>query len=390
MNETEDRSGAADIVIAGAGLSGVCAAVTAARRGARVMLIERDAAPGGTAAGLRQRFLCGLFGNASDMPRACLNPGLSDEIMARMSPNTRPQRMGQVWLLPYEPVQMVKLLATLLKAEKNIIVKYSSTITSCRLQDDRISVVRYICRGRSHNVEGSAFIDAGAGILLEQSAEAQPAGRLSLPLAGFALDLGGVDWDEMLPVRVPYVLYGAVQRGELPVYARWTAASFDAVSKSVQLKVSLPAGKALSAARQMSRVIVKILRQELPAFRSAALVWQATRVFARDGVRLRGKYILKDKDVITGKSFNDGVIKGAWPVEFWDPRQGPTYRYCRKDHYELPLRSLVSRNVSNLLAAGRSVSAEPGALASLRVGGLCLATGEAAGRAAIDLGRKML
>ncbi len=384
MNKIVKKQNKSDIVVAGAGFAGVCAAVAAARRGARVTLIEKESSPGGTAMGLRHRFLCGLFRNSSERPKKYLNSGLTKEFCERLSTGAQPVRMGKVWLLPYDPQHLAILLDDLLDHEKNIKVSYCSKINACSFQQGRIESVRYFQHGKYYYTKATVFIDAGAGILLQKCPTARLPVTSQRQMSGFAIELVGVPWDDVLPIRVPYVLYQAVRRGDLPLYARWTAVSASEHKKHVYLKLSLPVTVTLPLAKKMSMAIVKTLRQELPAFRAGKISWYAQDVFPRDGDRLRGQYVLKDEDVLEGKKFSDGIMKGAWPMEFWDLKRGPTYKYPDKDYYELPLRSITAKNVSNLFAAGRFVSAEPGAHASLRVGGLCFAMGEAAGNAAVE------
>ncbi|MBF0384420.1 MAG: FAD-dependent oxidoreductase [Candidatus Omnitrophica bacterium] len=373
-----------DIVVVGAGLAGVCAAIIAARRGARVTLIEKENIPGGTAAGMRHRYLCGLFLNSDVLPRKYLNGGLTKEICEGLSPGVQPVRMGKVWLFPCDPQRLVIVLEEFLKHEKNIKVLYSSKILTCNYRGRHIESVRYSHHGKYRELKAAVFIDAGAGILLQKCGAAQLSDSTECPMSGFSLEMVGVTWDDVLPIRVPYVLYQAVKQRRLPLYARWTVVSTTENKERLYLKLSVPAGTKPALAKKISFAIVETLRRELPAFNSGKIAWQAHDVFSRDGDRLEGEYILKEKDVIKGKKFSDVIMKGAWPIEFWDPKRGPTYKYPNEDYYELPERSVKAKNVSNLFSSGRSVSAEPGAQASLRAGGLCLATGEAAGNAAVD------
>ena len=100
----------------------------------------------------------------------------------------------------------------------------------------------------------------------------------------------------------------------------------------------------------------------------------------RDGRRLSGKYVLTADDVVGARKFDDPAARGAWPIEFWDQHKGPRYEYVPDDDwYEIPLRSLQSQSISNLLCAGRCISASTRALASTRVMGICMVLGEAAG-----------
>jgi hypothetical protein len=382
MRKILNRRNNSDVVIIGAGLAGVCAAITAARRGAQVTLIEKESVPGGTAIGMRHRFLCGLFLNSKSFPRKYLNQGLIDEFCKCLSPS-KPVRMGKVWLLPYDPQRLVIVLDNLLFREKNIQVAYSSMVSSCSCKQGRIESVKYSHRGKDYKLVAKSFIDAGAGILIQMCKATQSLDISERQMSGFSIEMAGVTWEEDLSIRVPYVLYQAAKRGELPLYARWTSVTSHEKKGKIHLKLSLPALATFTLAKKISTAVVRILRQDLPAFHSGKIVWKAEDVFARDGDCLRGKYVFKDNDVLLGKKFSDGIMKGAWPMEFWDLKRGPIYKYLNEDYYELPKRSLTAKNVSNLFAAGRLVSAESGAQASLRAGGLCLAMGEAAGNIAV-------
>ncbi|MFH0753949.1 MAG: FAD-dependent oxidoreductase [Candidatus Omnitrophota bacterium] len=373
-----------EVVVVGAGLAGVCAAVSAARLGARVTLIEREPVAGGTTTGLRHQYLCGLFINSKGMPKHYLNPGLPQEIGGRLSPRIRPLRMGKVWLLPFAHDRLMSVLTNLLTREKNIKVLYSSRVIACVHKDGQIQSVQVACGKKPFQVKAEVFIDAGTGVLLKECGAVQCFEASKRQLSGFACELGDIPWDDVLPVRVPYVLYQAVMQGALPLWSRWTSVS-RLGHQGVHLKFSLPAESRLSLAKALCGKVLKVLRRELPAFQEARIMWRAGDVFSRDGDLLRGKYILLDQDVTTGKKFPDAVIKGAWPMECWDPARGPVYQYPESAYYEMPLRCLQAKGVVNLLAAGRCVSATPMAHASLRVGGLCMATGEAAGRAAVAI-----
>jgi len=97
-----------------------------------------------------------------------------------------------------------------------------------------------------------------------------------------------------------------------------------------------------------------------------------------------GRYELTREDVLSGRKFEDAVARGSWPIELWkEGRPGATYEYLEDGQsYDIPLRCLQAQDLGNLFVAGRCLSASHEALGSARVIGTCLATGEAAGRAA--------
>ena len=103
-----------------------------------------------------------------------------------------------------------------------------------------------------------------------------------------------------------------------------------------------------------------------------------------------GRYELTRDDVLSGRKFDDAVARASWPIELWqEGHLGATYEYLEDGQtYDIPLRCLQARDVDNLFMAGRCMSATHDALGSARVIGTCLATGEAAGKAAAGVAER--
>ena len=118
-------------------------------------------------------------------------------------------------------------------------------------------------------------------------------------------------------------------------------------------------------------------------FRASDIAETSGTVLEREGIRLKGKIVLSEDDVRSGRKFSDAAARGCWPMEFWGSEIGVNYSHVKGDGtFDIPLRALKSENIGNLWAAGRAISADSMALSSARVIGTCIATGEAAGRAA--------
>jgi hypothetical protein len=143
----------------------------------------------------------------------------------------------------------------------------------------------------------------------------------------------------------------------------------------------------LTAAEQEGRrralAVARVLRT-LPAFERAFVSHAAPQVGVRESRRVIGRYLLTREDVLSARTFEDAVARASWPIELWEEgRLGASYEYLEDGQsYEIPLRCLRARDVANLFVAGRCMSASHEALGSARVIGTCLATGEAAGKAA--------
>jgi len=121
----------------------------------------------------------------------------------------------------------------------------------------------------------------------------------------------------------------------------------------------------------------------MPSFKRIPYCRDLTMVLNREGLRVSGEYTLKTTDVIKGRKFSDGVVKNAWPIEFWDQKKGPQYQYLKSgEYYQIPIRCLKAKDILNLYCAGRCISVSQEALGSTRVMGTCMSLGEEAGFAA--------
>jgi len=227
---------------------------------------------------------------------------------------------------------------------------------------------------------GNAAFSALAGAPLLAAA---PENR---QLGGFVVQVQGCRGDDMTAVSVPYLLHKAAGEGIVPPSFRFTAWEPEIGSPDRGfLKFSVPPAGDLPPAlvREFSERAIAYLRAHLPAFAAASVERTSGRVFAREGSRIQGEYVLTEEDVLNGRKFDDGLVKNAWPIEFWDPRRGPVYKYLIEgDYYEIPFRCLRPVGMLNLLAAGMCLSSTQAAHASARVVGPCIALGEKAGQAA--------
>ncbi|MCD6282364.1 FAD-dependent oxidoreductase [bacterium] len=130
--------------------------------------------------------------------------------------------------------------------------------------------------------------------------------------------------------------------------------------------------------------LVKWLRGNVPGFKKAELAQVAAEIGVRESYRIRGKYLLRGRDVVTGAKFPDAVTTAYYPVDIHSPGGSRLKFEILKEPYQIPLRALESRQFRNLFAAGRCLSADSLAFASARVAPIAMALGEAAGKAAAE------
>ena len=103
----------------------------------------------------------------------------------------------------------------------------------------------------------------------------------------------------------------------------------------------------------------------------------------RESARWKGDYVLTAQDLRESRRFDDEVALAGWPLEFRETARGPKFVYFDKpEPAGIPARSLRTHEVPGMFFAGKCLSCDHEALASVRVMGTCLATGQAAGRLA--------
>lgn len=377
-----------DVLVVGAGVAGVPAAVAAARAGARTLLVERREFPGGACvAGLHQ-FICGLYLNGDPPSDQLLNRGLTAEICGLIADDRnaprRAMRIGRVDVLPCSHGQFRDVLSGLIKREHSLESLFGTIVTSARFDGERIASVG---SDVGEIVPGVVIDCSGDGVIIGCSPELHELRReRERQLAGCAVRFGGVrDLDGVVAVRVPYALKEAQDNGRLPHGLRFTVFSRGLEPGEGVCKLSLLPG-ALRGGLEVDeavKAVHAILRESLAEFAGSVIVEASSEVLEREGPRLIGQYRLTAEDIMAGCRFPDGVAGNAWPMEIWDQSRGPTYRYLPAGRqYEIPLRCLKAAAAANLLCAGRCISVSPEALGSTRVMGPCMALGEAAGKEA--------
>jgi hypothetical protein len=238
-------------------------------------------------------------------------------------------------------------------------------------------------------IETQAVIDCtGGGHMLRLAGDdafQAPDQTTEATLGGFAFRLAGLRGDpEMLRLQTPYHLAVAVEKGILPRLARFTVfyPGPDEGGGVCKLAVD-PRQCAVGEAESFANQILDHLKHECDAFAAAQIVEMSPRILPRDGLRLRGRYVVTEEDILQARKHGQDAVHAWWPIERWNVSQGPTYVYSPVgEYFDIPTDVLHSATIENLFAAGTCLSATAAAAASIRASGICLATGDAAGRLA--------
>lgn len=138
-------------------------------------------------------------------------------------------------------------------------------------------------------------------------------------------------------------------------------------------------------ARARLRDLVSFYRQRVSGFENARIAFAATRIGVRDSRRLVGRYVLTEEDVLSERRFSDAVARGCNRIDVHPTIRGENHRFTQLPdgaYYQIPYRSLLPKEIGNLILAGRCISTDHAAMGSVRLMGTAAAVGQAAGVAA--------
>lgn len=379
-----------DVVVCGGGPAGVAAAVAAARMGAKTLLIER----GGCLGGFWTR---GLLTWLIDTEG---KDGLLNEVMDRMEACADGRRILSPKRFTAD-TEKTKLLFETLCREAGVQVLYHTMVCDARVECTRITHVLTeskngpVAYGAKYFIDTTGDGDLGffAGATFELGNEEGHTQPMSL-----VCQLGGLDYEAIAPYdsrrsknTKPAMLAELSRAGITPSYRAPLLAVLSERFGTYGLMVNHEYRSGLStedvseatqAARQELHRLVDGLRSLGGMWKDVHITATADAIGVREGRRIKGLYTLTAEDVYAGRQFPDGIcdVFGGTDIHSLKPGESAFEKNrSSPGGYQIPLRSLICADVSNLLMGGRCISGDFVAHGSYRVGGPAFRTGEAAG-----------
>ena len=401
-----------DVLVVGGGAAGVAAAVTAARHGARVVLLERYGFCGGGAVAGLSGTICGLYeasDNAADQPRQLVF-GFADEfakLLSQRSGLTPPIRYGKTFTRVHDPLVWREAADHLLRTA-GVVVSLHTTVTEVLLDGgDRIAgVVAYTKQGKLA-VRAKITVDASGDADLAEMAglgtHIGDNGLVQNPTMMFRLS--GVDIprfldrhgkDSIMDQDVTDAIHKVNQRGEvtLPrskVFLFETPRPNELLCNATRLigfdgrelnpVVAADLTEAEFQGRLQVREYEKFFKQHIAGCESAYINDTGAQVGVRQTRQINGVERLTNVAIAAGEKRSDGIARCPWPIELHSGEK-PKLNWLFRDYYEVPYGCFVPNRGESLLAAGRCLSAEHEAVASARVTAQCFSYGHAVGIAA--------
>ena len=390
-----------DVLVVGGGTAGFGAAVAAARQGLRVTLLEATSKVGGVMA-----FCPGMpWGGGYPVDRIVggLIEELTDRLMAMTPPaaEKRPcalENFGPEILYDHDiaTLTMFEMLE-----EAGVRVRLNAMAIEPRMEDARIADVACCDRNGPFTVTPKIVIDcSGDGDISAKAGVPYALGDASgnMMAVTVSFHMIGVDWDAAFAGGDPYFTAYAekgVAEGRLhPDLAKlYLMKGFHAGTvfcnsvhvRGVDGTDPVAVGRAAQEGRRRCHQLAEFLRDAVPGFSGAHMAHLSPTVGVRETRKLEGVYRVTGADLAAGRKFPDGIVACDNPVDdVMRAEGGMTHDAAlgAGEYYTIPFRSLIPAGVENLIFAGRILSADPVAFASVRGMPQCLAMGQAAGTAA--------
>ncbi|WP_111708880.1 FAD-dependent oxidoreductase [Lutibacter citreus] len=389
-----------DVAVIGGGMSGISAAVSAARNGAKVVLVQDRPVLGGNASS-EMRVTVNGVSSLQNKHKVERETGIVEELLIE-NWHYNPQESYPVW---------DHVLYNYVIREKNLTLLLNTSALSVEMNDDKIKsvVCRQLTTETDFTINAAMFCDCSGDGFMAASAGAE-----------FRMGREGkAEFNEKFAPDEPdgwvmgdcFMMITKDMGKPVPFYAPDYAIPFDAETafkdkhrKVKQVKEGfwwVELSSKVDIIGERDEIRHRLMAHfygvwdhiknsgDFPEAENIALDWIGSIPGRRESRRFMGDYILKEGDLLGNTQFNDAIAFGGWSLDEHCPggienlKEPASYFHSRfNEVYQVPFRCLYSRNISNLLFAGRNVSVTHMALSSTRIIGTCSMMGQAAGTAA--------
>jgi hypothetical protein len=381
-----------DLCVVGGGLSGICAAISAARLGTKVTIMHNRPDFGGNASSEVRMWICGAHGENNR------ETGLVEEFTLE-NYHINPMRNYHIWdLVLYEKV----------KAEDNIEILLNCACDGAKTEDGTIkSITGYQSTTKTrHTVEAKYFCDCSGDSVLAGISGAkyrkgrEASGEFGEDIAPLSADLCTMGMSCLLQIRntgrksafIPPKRAYKYTKDDLP----YRTPSKNLIDENFWYIELGGTGDTIKDTENLRDELLKTAfgiwdyiknSGDYPDADFWELDWLGFLPGKRESLRYEGDHIMTQNDVRAGGKFEDIIAYGGWTMDDHHPggflsKEKPTIFHPAPSPYGIAYRCVYSKNIQNLFFAGRNISATHSALSSTRVMATCALLGQAAGTAA--------
>jgi hypothetical protein len=381
-NKTVEIS--AGFIVVGGGMAGTCAAITAARKGVKVVLVQDRPVLGGNSSSEVRLWILGATSHMGNNNRWAREGGVIDEILVE---NMFRNKEGNTII--FDTILLEKVTN-----EPNITLLLNTAVFGLEKRDsENISSVNAFCSQNSTgyllkaplfcDASGDGIVGFSAGASFRMGAEGHDEfGELFTPTEDYGELLGHTIYfhskDVGKPVKYVAPAYALKDINKIPRFRNINTGEHgckfwwfeyggrrDTVYETEEIKWEL-----WSVVYGVWDYIKN--SGNFPDAENLTLEWVGTIPGKRESRRFEGHYMLKQQDVVEQRHFYDAVSFGGWAIDL-HPADGVFSKlpgcnqYHSKGIYEIPYRCFVSKDIKNLFIAGRLISASHVAFGSTRV-----------------------
>jgi hypothetical protein len=412
-----------DVIVMGGGPSGSMAAIAAAREGASVLLIEQYGFLGGSLTVMGVSPMMSFHNRAGEQLVKGQPQELIDRLIARGgSPGHIPDSTGYCSTVTPFDSEILKIELETMAIQAGVELLFHTMFVDVVREDDRLTSVIVANKGGLSAYQARVFIDSTgdadlatrAGVrftlgrqddgatqpmtmnfkvgnvdtarlraFVEEAPETFPHKDLDTLRKAPRISLGGylIEWEKAVDageITVPreFVLFFETATPGVIVVNTSRIANLDATNP-------FDLSRAEVIGRQQAHQIFKFLKAHCKGFEDSIFLSTPSQVGVRESRHIHGLYTLTAQDLIENKRFPDPITVAGYPIDIHNP--DPNVPVTNTTHldpniaYQIPMRSLLVSEASNLMVACRALSATHEAAAAVRVTPIMMAVGQAAG-----------
>jgi hypothetical protein len=379
------EQGVFDVIVLGEEPEGIAAAVSAARAGAKTLLVSETDNLGGV---LSKSLLSDLepsFGGKGEL----LNKSYFQELYNRLGKN-------------FTAEKYTNTVKSIIKKEKNIEVLYNADIGSPVLESNTLKGIVVQASGDRTQLMGKRFIDA--------TREGKVLTACGVPYFAGAEDLNIKDC--YLPIQLNFLVEGVsvsqisevlkkpnffqdirkYETSDINIHLmgisilpqgknRALVKGLEISGVNVENKAAIK--KAYESGVREAEFLTAYLKKDFKEFEDMNFLKAADELYIKESVHFLGEYVLGVNDVMENKDFADKIAVGSYPVDGGKLARNSTYLIGKPDKYGIPMGCLVPLKIENLLMIGAKASYSSLAASSAGTLGVSIAEGQAAGVLAV-------